>query len=565
MKRWILVLVPLLLLGALIGWRVREKTVAAAAQNQMRAARMKAVPMVAVAAAQVRDIVPTFESVGGVEAPFNVKIASKTAGRIDFLQVREGDRVVQGQVLVRIDPSEIEAQVHQQQAAVAEAESRLAQAVLTEAPTNVNVSTQISQQQAAVESAQADFGQVKQNYDAQVAAADAAVTDAQGRVSNADAAIANAQAGIKSAHANLNNATAKYNRINDLYRQGFIAAQDVDDARTAADVQQGALDIAEGQLNAAKSMRASAAAQKDAAQRQAEIVRTKGKADIDAARAKVVQAQAALKYAKANRMQVPAYKQNLQALRDSVTAARAGVRNAQAQLANTVLKSPIDGFVTARYMDPGSVPTIGQPILAVQSARQVWVTVPVPEEVSRSIYLGQPASVRLDALPGRTFASKVTQVNAAADPTSRQFQVRVTVDNPQNLLKPGMFARVIMVTHRTRSATVVPREAVQDTPAGPSVIVVDSANVAKRRPVTLGASDASGIAITRGVQPGERVVVLSAVPLRDGQVVRTGGGRSGGEGQSSRRALAPPGEREPATRGQAGGAAGAAQAAAAHT
>src|SRR5437899_4401739 len=120
MKRWLLVLVPLLVLGWLIGWRVHEKTVQAAAQTQMRAARMKAVPVVAVAAARVRDIVPTFESVGSVEAPFNVKIASKVTGRIDYLQVREGDRVVRGQVLVRIDPAEIEAQVRQQQASLSE-------------------------------------------------------------------------------------------------------------------------------------------------------------------------------------------------------------------------------------------------------------------------------------------------------------------------------------------------------------------------------------------------------------------------------------------------------------
>src|SRR5690349_9394988 len=115
MKRWILVLVPLLVLGALIGWRLREKTVAAAMQNQQRTARMKAPPVVGVALARTCDIVPTFEGVGGVEAPFNVKISPKVTGRIDYLQVREGDRVARGQVLVRIDPSEIQAQVHQQQ------------------------------------------------------------------------------------------------------------------------------------------------------------------------------------------------------------------------------------------------------------------------------------------------------------------------------------------------------------------------------------------------------------------------------------------------------------------
>src|SRR5207249_2604403 len=129
----------LLILGALIGWRLHVKQIQVAAQNQQRAARSKAAPVVTVAVARLKDIVPTFETVGSVEAPLNVKIASKVTGRIDFLQVREGDRVTRGQVLARIDPSEIEAQVQQQQSALAEAQYRLTQAQITQAPTDVQV------------------------------------------------------------------------------------------------------------------------------------------------------------------------------------------------------------------------------------------------------------------------------------------------------------------------------------------------------------------------------------------------------------------------------------------
>lgn len=527
MKRWILILVPLVLLGWLIGWRVHEKTVEAAAQTQMRAARMKTPPVVAVAAARVRDIVPTFESVGSVESPFNIKIAAKVTGRVEFLQVRQGDPVTQGQVLVRCDPSEIQAQVLQQQAALAQAEHRLSQAELTQNPTDVQVSTQIQQQKAALVSAKADYDQVVNSNRAQIAAAKAAVTDAQGRVKSALAGIANAQAGIRSAQANLDNARAKYNRTNDLYKQGFVAAQDVDDARTAVDVQQGALDVASGQLNAANAARDSAAAQKQSAEKQLDVVGMKGQSDIADAHAKAQQARSSLEYAKANTAQKPAYLQNLAALKADAAASNAGLENARAQLANTVLTSPINGFVTERDMDPGAMATAGTPILAVQSIRQVWVTVPVPEEVSRSVYVGQPATVRLDALPGRTFTGKVIHVNAAADPMSRQFMVQIAVDNRQNQIKPGMFAAVTMVTQRIH-ATVVPREAVAQSPTGASVIVVSQTNVAQRRPVKLGASDADGIVVTEGVQPGERVVIMSAIPVRDGQVVRIGGGRPRG-------------------------------------
>jgi HlyD family secretion protein len=527
MKRWLYVLIPLLALGGLIGWRLKVKRAEAAAQTKMREARTKAPPVVAVVPAVVRDIVHTFEGIGSVEAPFNVNIAPKVTGRIDFLMVREGDHVKRGQVLVRIDPSELQAQVNQQQAAVAEAQQRLAQARITQAPTDVSVTTQIRQQQAALESAQADYNQVRQNYVSQVAAAQAAVTDAQGKVNAAAAAVANTQAAIRSAQANLDNARAKYNRTNDLYKQGFVAAQDVDDAKTAVSVQQAALDVARGQLDSANAQLDSAKAQLASAQQQAEIVKTTGKADIEASRAKEVQAQAALDYAKANTAQKPAYQANLAALRSSVAAAQAMLRNAQAQLANTVLTAPLDGFVTARNMDPGAMATPGQPILAVQAIRQVWVTVPVPEEVSRKIYLGMQATVTFDALPGRAFTGKVTQINPSADPLSRQFVVRVTLDNTHNLLKPGMFAHVVMVTDRIHGLVVVPREAVQQGKDGPSVMVVDAENTAHRRPVTTGASDAAGIAVLDGVQSGEKVITLSAMPVRDGQTVRPGGGKPG--------------------------------------
>lgn len=532
MRRWLAILIPVVALGGLIAWRLNVKKAEAASQEQQRQARKTSAPTVSVSEAKVRDIVHTFEALGNVEAPFNVKISPKVTGRIDFLQAREGDRVTAGQVLVRIDPTDVEAQVRQAQANVAEARSRLAQAEITQAPTNVNIATQIRQQQAALESTQADANQASQNYNSQVAAAQSAVTDAQARVTNAEAARANAQASIRSAQANLNNAQTKLNRVNELYSQGYIAAQDVDDAKTTVSVQQGALDVAKGQLDSATAARDSAQAQVSSAQEQASIVKTKGKADIAAAKAKVKQAQAALDYAKANTAQRPAYQANLKALQASVDAAEAAVRSAESHRADTVLIAPISGSITMRYMDPGAVATSGQPILSVQSMQQVWVTIPVPEEVSRKVFLGQMAGVVFDALPGSTFTGKIVQINPSADPQSRQFQARVALDNPRNVLKPGMFGRVTLTTEKTPNAVVVPREAVQNGKDGASVTVIDASNKAEKRIVTVGASDPSGIAITSGVQSGEKVVIMSSVPVKDGATVRISGeGKKQGEGQ----------------------------------
>src|SRR5262249_13749351 len=106
-------------------------------------------------------------------------------------------------------------------------------------------------------------------------------------------------------------------------------------------------------------------------------------------------------------------------------------------------------------------------------------------------------------------------------------------NNAQNLIKPGMFCHVTIVTQVTPHVVVVPREAIHNTPKGPNVIVVDDKLVAHQRAVKTGDQDVNGIAIIEGVQAGEKVVTLSAQPVRDGQTVKidTGNGQTQVAGQ----------------------------------
>ncbi|MDH7568536.1 MAG: efflux RND transporter periplasmic adaptor subunit [Armatimonadota bacterium] len=553
MRRWFPLFIALALLSALIGWRLQQRKVALAAQQEQRQARMRMAPTVTVASVERRDIVRTFEGVGTVEAPLNVKLAPKVTGRVAFLQVREGDTVRAGQVLVRIDPPDLQAQLRQRRAAVAQAEHKLAQARLAREPAYTSVNTQIRQQEAALASARANQEQVNQNYASQVAAAEAAIADMDGRVANAEAAIANAQAAIASATANLENARVNLERLEGLYQQGFIAAQEVDNARTAVKVQEAALTTAQGQLNAAKAQRASAEAQRAVAERQAEVVKNKGKADIALAKAQVEQAQAALELARANTAQKPAYDESLNALEADVAAARAALANTEALLADTILESPIDGVVTARYLDPGSLATPTQPVLAVQAIRQVWVTVPMPADVTHQLQVGQTGSVTLDGLPGETLVGRITQINPAADPASRQFSVRFLLDNPHGRIKPGMFARVSLEVERIRDVVVVPREGVKQTGDEATVVVVGPDSKAQVRRVTLGAADARGIAVVRGVRPGEKVVTLSAMSLKDGQEVRIAGAPGAGGRRQGRPGEGASGPQQGSPRGADGG------------
>src|SRR5437868_12436002 len=104
MKRSIYILVPAILLGGLIVWRFTQNKREEAKQTLATKARKTAPPAVRVVPAVQRDIVHTFQGVGNVESPADVRIAPKVTGNLIFLQVREGDRAAKGHVLAKIDP-----------------------------------------------------------------------------------------------------------------------------------------------------------------------------------------------------------------------------------------------------------------------------------------------------------------------------------------------------------------------------------------------------------------------------------------------------------------------------
>ena len=536
LKRWIAPFGFFVVLAVLIAWRLIVNHNAAEAQSNQQTGRSGRAASVTVATAAVRDVIQSFDAVGDVEAPLSVKLAPKTAGQVLYVAAHEGDHVTAGEVLVKIDPSEAQADVAQEEANVAQAQQKLAEAQITQNPTDVGVTTAIRQQEATLAGSESDYSSALSNSASTVAAAGSAATDADARVSSARSSIANSAAELTSAQANLENAQAKYDRQNTLFQKGFVAQQTVDDARTTVDVAKASVDVAQAQLSGAKSALVSAQAQLASANQQVAIAKTTGRANIAAADAHVKEARAALASAQANTAQKPAYEANLAALKSAVTAAQAQLANAQAVLGQATLRSPIDGFVTARYVDPGSIATAGQSVIAVQQLNPVWITTAVPEEMASSVYPGQTAIASLDALPGRTFTGKVIQVNRSADPSSRQFSVRITLDNPTYTVKPGMYGRVSVVTSKVHNALAIPREAVQQSDSGNTVFVLNSDSSVTQRTVTLGVSDTNGYQILSGVTAGEQVVTISASPLRDGQKVKlakpgagAGDGTSGGD------------------------------------
>lgn len=534
MKRIFAFGTPIIVILGLVFWRLTLNRAAAAETVKQQTSRRGAATSVDLAVAGPQTLVHNLEAVGTVVSPFKVDLAPKVAGRIDYLEVREGDIVRKGQVIVRINPSDLTGALLEQEAAVAEARAKLAQAQITKDSNDVTIQGNIRQEQANLETAKAELEQAKQTYNAQVQTANSAVVDATARVSSANSDIRNSAAKVGSAQADEANAKQKYERLNRLLQAGYVAAQTVDDANAAYQVAAKAVDVAQAVLEGSQSALASTRAQLDSARQQLAIVKKKANVDVQTAAAKVKQAQAALDVAKANVSGTAAYAENLAALRAGVNSAVAQQAQAQAKQADTVLTSTIDGTITARNADPGSVASTTSPVVTIQFLKWLFVTASLPIEEAANVRQGHEVTLSFDAYPGRTWRGKISQINPAADPQSRQFTFQIRLDNPDNALRPGMYAKVIVPASSVNVAVAVPKDAVDTTGANPVVRVVDRDGVVAVREVKTGESAGDYIQILDGVKPGEQVVKLSYAQLKDGAKVRlkkAGDKKEGGQAQ----------------------------------
>jgi len=152
----------------------------------------------------------------------------------------------------------------------------------------------------------------------------------------------------------------------------------------------------------------------------------------------------------------------------------------------------------------------------------VDVVVQVEQESVGLLRVGQEAAVTVEAYGGRRFPGVVALVSPAANPAARTFTVKVRVENPERLLKPGMFARVVIETGTEERVTVVPQAAVAGAQGEFHVFAVEETPegfVVRRRRVELGQAFDRLVEVGSGLAPGERVAVTNVDKLKDGDRV----------------------------------------------
>ena len=194
---------------------------------------------------------------------------------------------------------------------------------------------------------------------------------------------------------------------------------------------------------------------------------------------------------------------------------RARYEKLQARLEKTVIKSPVSGFIDTRFVEVGEFVAPGKPLLRLVKTDVVKVRADVPEQYVLDVRLGTPVQISFDVLPGETFTGKVTFVGPSISSASRTFPIEIALANPEQLLKPEMYAKIRIRKQEIPDAVVIPRDAIIETEAGKYVFVARE-NLAVRREVRIGSSYQNQALISEGLRPGERLVVVGHRDLVDG-------------------------------------------------
>jgi RND family efflux transporter MFP subunit len=440
-------------------------------------------PAIGVEAASVLNMeVPVLrESPRTVRPRTQSDVAAKIMSTVSAVYVREGDHVSAGQVLVRLEASDLTAQEAQasaeSKASISRASSAYTAAQLQKAESSAGVSTARSSLEAAREQL-------------------AIVQSGPRRQERSEAHLAVAQA-----QAQARNAEADYNRMRRLFDENVIPKQKLDSAQTAWEVAKAQLDTTKEQANM--------------------VEEGSRQEDIRAAQDKVRQAEAALKLAQASIVQNRIKAEEAQTARAEAARAAASLQYAKVTKGYTIIRAPISGLVIRRTTDPGDMVQPGTPLITVEEDTDYRLEATVPESYARSLYDGKQVEVKVDESRGEWIRSKVTQVIPTDDKNSRTFLVKVSIP-PNVKVQSGEFGRMQFDTGRERGL-FIPQAALVSRNGLTGVYIIGDQGIARFRLVKVDEPSGGKVRVRAGVSEGDRVITSDISTLADGTPVKVKG------------------------------------------
>ena len=340
--------------------------------------------------------------ISGIVEADDIHVGSKIGGRVLKVVAREGQTVKSGEVLVLLEPRELDASLAEAQAAMRQAQAKLA--LLTAGYRE----EEIEQAEAAMKQSQAELSQLVAGPRQQE--------------------IDQARADWLAAKAQAENSRKLQRRMEDLSKRDLIAKQDFDDAQARAEESEQKM--------------------KSARERYDLVLAGTRTEEIERARQRVAETEAKLRQLKRGFR-----KEEVAQAKSEVDAARARVELMRTQLDETVIKAPVDAVVEVLDLEPGDMVGAGKPMATLLRTNSLWVRAYLPEAKLGFVKTGAKVRVRVDSFPNRDFTGIVRRVSRQAEFTPRNvqtweervlqvFQTEVVIDDPDHILRPGMNADV---------------------------------------------------------------------------------------------------------------------------
>ncbi len=241
-------------------------------------------------------------------------------------------------------------------------------------------------------------------------------------------------------------------------------------------------------------------------------------AQHDAAQAQLVAAESSIRQAEDG---VQSSRVTLKVREAQLVQATSNLHAAEVQRENAFVKAPFAGIITMRALDPGAMANISQPIFRLEQMNRVKVIGSLIEKDLLQLTAGTTeASVRVDTFADREFKGSVTRVYPAINAKTRTGQFEVVLENPEIVLRSGMYATIMLSLQTDRNATVVPKDALLNHGGQISVIQVTKDNLAVRKTVKVGIVQGTRAQIVEGLEPGDLIITEGAELIKTGVLVK---------------------------------------------
>jgi membrane fusion protein, multidrug efflux system len=207
--------------------------------------------------------------------------------------------------------------------------------------------------------------------------------------------------------------------------------------------------------------------------------------------------------------------------------AQAGIAKTEAIISQKLVRAPFDGELGVRHVEVGQFLTAGTQIVTLTDLSTLYANLTVTEKDSAALKVGQTVRILVDAYPGRTFEGKITAIEPQIATDTRNIRVQATLENPDHILKPGMFATTTVVLPDKPAVVTIPETAVDYTLYGDSVFLITEKKAddgktsltAVRTFVRSGNRIGGRAEILSGLKPGDRVVAVGQLKLQSGAAV----------------------------------------------